>query len=171
MTKTPEQIRTIIEGWIKITNAKLEDITKDEQAKQSQLEWIYRINGMMAVYMLKNRSDRITFDIPIHFATEHRKATSNLPDVEFLNFIINIVEPLAMSDIAVRFQQNQKEIQSINLQAYVDTESLEREKFYKTWDKIRVFRDIIIKKFQAKFGVKGLTDVSTTGSSSGSIYG
>lgn len=170
MTKTPEQIKTMVEDWIKITNAKLEDITKDEQAKQPQFEWIYRINGMMAVYMFKNRLDRITFDIPINFASEHRKATSDLPDTEFLNFIINIVEPLAISDIAVRFKQNQKEIQSINLQAYVDTESLEREKFYKIWDKISIFRDIIIKKVQAKFGVKGMTDVSTTGSS-GSIYG
>jgi len=169
--KTPQQIKNIIEEWIKITNAKFEDITQSEKPKQPRLEWIFKINNVMVAYMMEGRSDRITIESSIQFAEEHQKAVSELPDKKFLEFIIEITEPLISAEITPVFEQKQKQVKKISIQSYIDTELLEREKFYRIWDKISGFRELTIKKVQAKFGVKGMTTDSASSSSSDIIYG
>lgn len=171
MTKTPSQVKNIVEDWIKITNAKFQDITQEEKPKQPRLEWIFKVNEMMAMYMIDNRHDRVTFDVPINFAEEHQKATSKMADKDFLEFLTDILEPLTIAGISAKFQQNEKEIRQISLQIYVDTESLEREKFFRRWDRIVAFREIIIKKVQTKLGVSGMTGSANYESSEKGIYG
>jgi len=170
MTKTSSQIKNIVEDWIKITNAKFQDITKEEKPKEPRLEWIFKVNNMMGVYMIDGRLDRVTFDLPINFAKEHQTATSKMADKEFLQFLIEIVEPLTVAGVNVKFQQNQKEIKQITLQNYIDTESLEREKFFHIWDQLVGFREIIIKRVQEKFGIKGISTDTESSSSSGTMY-
>ena len=171
MTKTPVQVKNIIEEWIKITTAKFSDITQEEKPKQPRLEWIFKVNESMVVYMIDNRPDRVTLEIPINFALEHQKGTSKLSDKEFLEFLTSILEPLTIAGVSARFQQNEKEIKQINLQIYIDTESLEREKFFLRWDKISAFREIVIKKVQARLGVSGMTGSSNYEGSQKGIYG
>ena len=171
MTKTPEQIKNIVEDWIKTTNAKFEDITQSEKAKQPRLEWVYKINNKIIVFMIEGRTDRVSIESPIVFAEEHQKATSELSDKDFLKFLINLLEPIYMAGLNPNILQDKKIIKSVLIQSYIDTESLEREKFYRIWDKIVGFREVIIKKVQVEFGVKGLSTDSVPSSSSETIYG
>jgi len=171
MTKTSSQIKNIVEDWIKITNAKFQDITREEKLREPRLEWIFKVNNMMGVYMIEGRSDRVTFDVPINFADEHKVATSKMADKEFLQFLIEIIEPLTVAGVNVKLQQNQKEVKQITLQNYIDTELLEREKFFRIWDQLVGFREIIVKKVQVKFGVKGISKDSDVSSSNKPFYG
>ena len=113
MTKTSSELKKIVEDWIKITNAKFQDITQEEKRKEPRLEWIFKVNNMMGVYMIDGRSDRVTFDLPINFAKEHQVATSKMADKEFLRFLIEIIEPLTVAGINVKLQLNQKDIKQI----------------------------------------------------------
>jgi len=171
MTRSFEQLRNIVEDWIKITNAQFMDITEEEKKKQPRLEWVFKINNVMIVYMIQGRLDRINLQSPIDFASEHRKETSALGDREFIQFLVGILEPLTIAGISTKFLQKNKEIQQISIQSYIDTELLQREKFFQKWDQIAAFRDIIIKKVQAKFGVKGMESSPDSSSSDKTIYG
>jgi len=170
MTKSFEQLRNMVEDWIKITDAKFVDITEEEKKKQPKLEWIFRINEILVIYMLTERLDRISIQTPINFAVEHQKQTATMGDKEFLQFSVDMFEPLAIAGITPHVLQNQKEIKQISLQSYIDTESLEREKFFLRWDQITAFRQIIIKKVQAKFGVGVMGDPNDLSSSDTTIY-
>ena len=168
--KTPQQIKNMIEDWIKITNAKFEDITQSEKPKQPRLEWAFKISNNLIVFMIEGRSDRVAIESPIGFAEEHQKATSELADKDFLKFVINLIEPIYIAGLNPIIVQDKKMIKKISIQSYLDTEVLEREKFYRIWDKIAGFREIIIKKVQVEFGVRGIVTDSTS-SSSETMYG
>ena len=170
MTKTPLQIKNIVEDWIKTTGANYEDITQREKQKQPKLEWVYHINKKIIVYMIQGRADRISIESPISFAPEHQTATSELPDKDFIKFLIYILEPLYMAGLNPNILQDKKIIKNISIQSYVDTLSLEREKFYRIWDKISGFREVIIKKVQVELGVKGMSTDTESSSSSGTMY-
>jgi len=169
MTKTFSQLKNIVEDWIKTTNAKFEDITQTEKPKQPRLEWAYKINNQIIVFMVEGREDRINIQTPIGFAPEHQKATSKLSDKDFIKFLIHLIEPLYMAGLNVNILQDNKIIKEVSIQSYLDTESLEREKFYRIWDKIVGFREVIIKKVQVEFGVKGMSADSES-SDSGIMY-
>jgi len=169
--KTFQQIKNIVEEWIKITNAQFEDITQSEKPKQPRLEWAYKIGKDIVVYMIEGRMDRITIETPISFAPEHQKASSELSDKDFLKFLINLLEPLYIAGFIPNVVQDQKTIKQVSIQSYMDTESLEREKFYRIWDKIAGLRQMTIKKVQIEFGIKGRMIDSTPSSSSESMYG
>jgi len=169
--KTSQQIKNIVEDWIKITNAKFEDITQSQKPKQPRLEWAFKISNNIFVFMMQGRSDRVAIESPIGFAKEHQKATSELADKDFLKFLIDLLEPIYMAGLNPIIVQDNKIIKNVSIQSFLDTEALEREKFYHIWDKIAGFREITIKKVQVKFGVKGMTTDSTSSSSSETIYG
>jgi hypothetical protein len=161
MDRTFPQLKNIVEDWIKIVGLSFQDITEEEKPKNKQLEWILKISDIIFVFMVTGRIDRITIQSPIRFAEQHQNATSQLNDIEFLKFILAINEPLIIAGLTPIYEQNQKTIKAITIQSYLDTESLQREQFYKEWDKIAGFYDIIIKKVQAKFGVTGLSTTSS----------
>jgi len=171
MTKTFSQIKNIVEDWIKITNAKFEDITQSEKPKQPRLEWAFKINDNLIVFMMEGRTDRVAIESPIGFAPEHQKASSELADKDFLKFLINLLEPIYMADLNPIILQDKKTIKRISIQSFLDTESLEREKFYRIWDKIAGLREITIKKVQIEFGVRGMMTDSVSSSSSETMYG
>ena len=53
----------------------------------------------------------------------------------------------------------------------MDTDSLEREKFFQKWDQIAAFKEIVVKKVQAKFGGGAQDASSSTSGSDPPIYG
>jgi len=171
MTKTPEQIKDIVEGWIKITNAEFEDITQSEKSKQPRLQWAYKIGKDLIIFMMEGRDDRFTIESPIPFAPEHQKASSELSDKDFFKFLIYLLEPIYLADLVPIVLQENKTIKNVSIQSYIDTDSpLEREKFFRIWDKVLGIRQLTIKKVQIEFGVKGLMADTKSSSSSETMY-
>lgn len=171
MSKTPDEIKKIIEEWIKITGVKYDDITLSQSPNQPNLEWALKFADFIIIYMIKGRPDRIVMDCPIGFAEEHRIATSQMEDIEFLKFANEINQLLLTADLSVNYDQDQKMIKQITIQSYIDTESLMREKFYRMLDKIGGFKGVIVQKVQIKFGIKGQLTNLDQSSSKKHFYG
>ena len=171
MNKSPQEIKQMIEQWVKITNAHFEDITTQEKPKQPRLEWIFKINNFMAVYMMEGRSDRVSFSAPINFAPIHQDALLNLSDKDFLEFLVAIIEPLAIAGITPQLIQNNKEIKQISLENYIDTETLSRDKFFRIWDQLSTFKELVIKKVQLKLDPSSINNASNSFNSENQFYG
>lgn len=168
MVKTPEQIKNIVEDWIKITGIKYEDITQKQN--EPGLKWIFQVKPSLVIYMTK-RQDRVNIETQINFASEHQEATSNMSDKDFLEFINDISEHLLLADLQPVYKQNQKRIESMKIIVYMDVESLSRGHFFKMWDKVTGFNKITVNKVQIKFGIKGNFDLSSSDSTKAGPYG
>ncbi|GEM_PF-3959526 len=167
MMKTPDQIKNIVEDWIKITGIKYQEITHQEN--QDKLEWALHVKPTLIIYMTK-RKDRVILESQLNFASEHQESTENMSDKDFLEFTNNINEYLVIAGIQPVYKQKQKRIEAMKITGYVDIESLTRDSFYKTWDKVSAFHQIVINKIQIKFGIKGTFNPSS-GSVNAGPYG
>ncbi|MCE9652635.1 MAG: hypothetical protein K8Q89_06225 [Nitrosarchaeum sp.] len=168
MNKTPDQIKNIVEDWIKIVGKPYEDVTK----KDPNFGFGFKM-GDIVIYSMKNRADRVTVETFFGFASEHKTATANLGDKEWQEFAVSIGEPLSLANLSLiigQEQSNPKQINHMFINGYVDVESMNREKFFRVWDAVANFRQITIKKIQIKFGVKGAME-SGSNTSSPSMYG
>lgn len=168
MIKTPEQIKNIIEEWIQIIGKPYENIT----ATNPNVIFGFKFGNIM-IYLLKNRTDRVTIETMIGFASEHKEATTKLGDQEWQKFIVKIIEPLTMTGLGTVLGQepnNPKQINNLTIQGYVDTDSMTRWDFFKEWDAVANFRELVIKKIQIEFGVKSKINDDQNSSSNNTMY-
>lgn len=168
MVKTPEQVKNIIEDWVQLIGKSYENVTSINPNASFGFKF-----GDTLIYSLKTRPDRVTIETIIGFAPEHKEATAKLKDKEFQELIVKLIEPLAIARLGVNFGQdknNPKQINHLGIQGYIDTDSMDRNNFFKEWDAVANFRQIIIKKIQIEFGVKGKIDNISTPSSDDTIY-
>ncbi len=168
MVKTPDQVKNIVEEWLQVIGKPYENITSTNQHASFGFKF-----GDTMFYSLKNRPDRVTIETIIGFAPEHKEATAKLEDKEFQELLVNLTEPVVMARLGVNIgleQNKPKQINHIAIQGYVDTNSMDRNDFFKEWDAVASFRQLIIKKIQIQFGVKGNIDNTSTSSSDNTIY-
>jgi len=168
MVKTSDQVKNIVEEWLQVMSKPYENIT----ATNPNTSFGFKF-GDTIIYSLKNRPDRVTIETIIGFAKEHKEATAKLGDKEWQEFLVKIIEPLTIARLGVvlgQEQNNQKQINNLSIQGYVDTDSMNRHDFFKEWDAVASFRQIVIKKIQIEFGVKGKMDNISNSSSDNTIY-
>ena len=168
MVKTPDQVKNIVEEWLQVIGKPYENITSTNPNASFGFKF-----GDVMIYSLQNRPDRVTIETIIGFATEHKEATAKLEDKKWQEFIVKLIEPLAMARLGFNLGQeknNPKQINHIAIQGYVDTDSMDRNNFFKEWDAVANFRQLVIKKIQIQFGVKGKMDNTSTSSSDETIY-
>ncbi len=162
--KTPGQIKNIVEDWIKITGREFKEVK--QQQNQEKLEWAILVKPTLIIYMTK-RQDRVILESQLNFAPEHQEASEKLSNKDYLEFTNSINEHLIIAELQPVYKQKEKRIEAMKITGYVDTESLTRESFYKTWDKVHAFHYIVINKIQIKFGIKGNFDPSSATTSVG----
>ena len=168
MAKTPEEIKNLVEEWLQVIGKPYENITSTNPNAIFGFKF-----GNIMIYSLKNRVDRIIFETIIGFASEHKEATGKLDDKDWQEFMVQLVEPLTIARLGVILGQEKtqpKQINHIVIHGYVDTDSMNRGDFFKEWDAVAGFREIIIKKIQIKFGVKGKLTSDPTSSSDNTMY-
>lgn len=164
MANTPEQIKSIVEGWIKTVGKSYKDIT--QQQNNPDLAFVFTIANLV-IYMMNNRQDRVVIETQLNFAHEHQEGTANLNDTDFIKLILEITEPLSLAQLTCIFgqdKQNPKQINKITINGWIDTDSLNRSDFYKVWDRVSSFNEITIKKIQCRFGVRGVLNTSSNSS-------
>ncbi len=168
MVKTPEQVKNIVEEWLQVIGEPYENITSTNPDTNFGFKF-----GDIMIYSLKNRSDRVTIETTVDFAQEHKEATAKLGDKEWEEFIVKLIEPLAIARLGINLgqdQNNKKQINHFVIHGYIDINSMNRIDFFKEWDAVSSFRQIVIKKIQIEFGVKGKMDNTSTSSSDNTIY-
>lgn len=166
--KTPEQIKNIVEDWIKIVDIKY----KDESIKNPNVEFLFMIGNNITCYLLKNRHDRISIEVGFNISPEHREKMAEFSIPEGFEFLNDIETHVYTSGLIVLWnaQKEEKIPTALRIQGYLDVENITREKFYKTWDKVNGIGNVSLRKFQIRFGSGG-TNTMTSTSTSQTPYG
>ncbi len=168
MTKTPDQLKNMVEDYIKITGVKYQDTTTLIQQKVPQIQWQFVIAPGLHVSKHESRDDRITFVYGIGIAPEHKedfkKFLENEPE-----FINSLFELSILQDCSARVVSEENQAKGIEISTYLDVDELNRPNFYKTWDRVNSLSNHLIRKIQMKINPK--TKPTDTGTSTQSPYG
>ncbi len=73
MTKTSEQMKTLVEDFIKVTNINYEDKTEKVRERSKMIEWQFLVGTNVIVSKNVNRTYRIHLNVNMRFPPEDSK--------------------------------------------------------------------------------------------------
>jgi len=140
--KTSNQIKNMVEDYIKLTTVKYQDSTALVQKQSPTVEWQFIIGKALHITKMKNRDDRIIFSYGVGIAPQHKDAFKNL-DPEFLN---GLNETIILQDCTPKWINENNEIKGVEISSYIDVEEFNRPNFFKTWDRVNSLGNHILRK-------------------------
>jgi len=135
MTKNSEEMKKIVEDYIKITNIKYEDQTEKVREKSKIVEWQFHIGANVIVSKNVNRDDRIQVNVNMRFPPEDAKLLV-LKNPSFSKAIIEISEICTTCGVGHQWMKDKDGIIGLVIFSHVDEQILDRASFHNTWDNV-----------------------------------
>jgi len=170
MTKTSDQMKTLVEDFIKITNIIYEDQTEKVREKSNIIEWQFHVGSNVIVSKNANRPDRIHINVNMRFPPEDAKLLV-MKNPSFSKAIMEISEICTICGIGHQWMKDKENIIGLALFSHVDEQILDRVSFHNTWDNVaRVSGHVqkILRSNFSGFSSSGNTTDETIGKS---MYG
>ena len=70
MTKTPQEMKDLVEEFIKVTNIKYEDQTEKIKEKSQIIDWQFHVGSNIIVSKNTNREDRVHVNVNMRFPSQ-----------------------------------------------------------------------------------------------------
>ncbi len=135
MVKTSEQMKTLVEDFIKITNINYEDQTEKVREKSKIIEWQFRVGTNVIVSKNENRVDRVHLNVNMRFPPEDSKLLI-IKNPSFSKAIMEISEICTTCGVGHQWIKNDKTIVGLAIFSHVDEEVLDRVTFHSVWDNV-----------------------------------
>ena len=135
MIKTSEEMKTLVEDFIKITNINYEDQTEKIREKSKLVEWQFRVGTNVIISKNANRADRIHLNVNMRFPPEDSKLLI-IKNPSFSKAIMGISEVCTTCGIGHQWIKSDETIVGLAIFSHVDEESLDRVTFHNVWDNV-----------------------------------
>ncbi len=135
MTKTSEEMKTLVEDFIKITNINYEDQTEKVREKSKMIEWQFRVGTNVIISKNTNRADRIHLNVNMRFPPEDSKLLI-IKNPSFSKAIMGISEICTTCGIGHQWIKSGEVIVGLAIFSHVDEENLDRVTFHNVWDNV-----------------------------------
>lgn len=135
MIKTSEEMKTLVEDFIKITNINYEDQTEKVREKSKLVEWQFRVGTNVIISKNANRADRIHLNVNMRFPPEDSKLLI-IKNPSFSKAIMGISEICTTCGIGHQWIKSDETIVGLAIFSHVDEESLDRVTFHSVWDNV-----------------------------------
>ena len=168
MVKTPDQLKNIVEDYIKTTGVKYQETTVQAQQQVSDIEWQFVIGKGLHITKQKSRDDRIIFHYGIGISPQHKEEFKKILENE-PEFINSLFELAILQECSARMISEGNEPKGIEISSYIDVEELNRPNFFKEWDLVNALTNHLVRKIQIKINPK--SKPSDVGTSTQSMYG
>ncbi len=148
-----DEIRTQVEEWINTVGTQMQNLTEQNRNLIPNLDFLYQV-GVVVFSLLTNRLDRVNVFAQVGLSPEHQEAISHLQGVELGKFMEEIITPAHFVGLSLSFlpdQQNPNRVSMIKIWGWIDTESMNREQFFKLWDKVAHLEHDTIRRIQNQF--------------------
>ena len=135
MTKTSEEMKTLVEDFIKITNINYEDQTEKVREKSRMIEWQFHVGSNIIVSKNANRIDRIHINVNMRFPPEDSKLLV-MKNISFSKAIMEISEICTICGIGHQWMKDKENVVGLALFSHVDEQILDRISFHNAWDNV-----------------------------------
>ncbi|MCJ8307381.1 MAG: hypothetical protein HRU07_10070 [Nitrosopumilus sp.] len=135
MIKTSEEMKTLVEDFIKITNINYEDQTEKVREKSKLVEWQFRVGTNVIISKNANRADRIHLNVNMRFPPEDSKLLI-IKNPSFSKAIMGISEVCTTCGVGHQWIKSDETIVGLAIFSHVDEKSLDRVTFHNVWDNV-----------------------------------
>lgn len=170
MVKTSDQLKNIVEDYIKTTGVQYEDTTTQTQKLDPKIQWQFVAGKSINIRKLSNRDDRINLDYGIRLSPEHIEKAKKLGDQDWGAFLGTLNELILLQGLTYRYMIKDKVVEGLLISGYVDVEELNRPNLFKVWDTLASTGSHILNKISVKLNL-GTTPTGVSGTSTHGIYG
>ena len=135
MTKTSEEMKTLVESFIKITNINYEDQTKKIREKSKMIEWQFHVGTNVIVSKNANRTDRVHLNVNMRFPIKDSELLV-IKNPSFSKTIMEISEICTICGVGHQWVKENGNIRGLAIFTHVDEEDLNRISFHNAWDNV-----------------------------------
>lgn len=170
MTKTSEEMKEMIEDFIKITNIKYEDQTEKIKEKSKIIDWQFHIGTNVIVSKNANREDRIHLNVNMRFPTQDAKLLV-MKNPSFAKAIMEISEICTICGVGHQWIKDNENIVGLAIFSHVDEQNLNRVSFHNVWDSVARVSGHVQKILRSNFSGFSAQNSSTDQTVDKSMYG
>ena len=170
MTKTSEQMKDLVEEYIKVTNINYEDQTEKIQEKSKIIDWQFHVGANVIINKNINRMDRIHVNVNMRFPSQDSKLLV-MKNPSFSKAIMEISEICTICHVGHQWIKEGENIAGLAIFSHVDEEILDRVSFHNTWDNVARVSGHIQKILRSNFSGFSTQGNTTDATIDKSMYG
>ncbi len=170
MAKTTEQMKLLVEDFIKITNINYEDQTEKIREKSKIVDWQFHVGTNVIVSKNTNREDRIHVNVNMRFPSQDAKLLV-IKNPSFSKAIMEISEICTICKVGHQWIKNGEEISGLAIFSHVDEEDLSRVAFHSAWDNVARVSGHVQKILRSNFSGFSAQNSSVDQTIDKSMYG
>ncbi len=170
MIKTSEEMKTLVEDFIKITNINYEDQTEKVREKNKMVEWQFRVGTNVIVSKNVNKADRIHLNVNMRFPPEDSKLLV-IKNPSFSRAVMDISEVCTTCGIGHQWVKNNEVIIGLAIFSHVDEQILDRVTFHNVWDNVSRVSGHVQKILRSNFSSFSSQNISSDETIDKSMYG
>ncbi len=172
MTKTPQEMKELVEKFIKVTNINYEDQTKKIKEKSHIIDWQFHVGSNVIISKNANRKDRIHINVNMRFPPQDAKLLV-MKNPSFSKAIMEISEICAVCKVGHQWIKDEENmlVAGLAIFSHVDERSLDRVSFHNTWDNVARVSGHVQKILRSNFSGFSAQNNTTDTTINKSMYG
>ncbi len=170
MSKTSQEIKSIVEDFIRVTNIKYEDQTEKVREKSKVIDWQFHVGTNVIVSKNANRKDRIHVNVNMRFPPEDAKLLV-IKNPSFSKAVMEISEICTICGIGHQWIKSNEDIAGLAIFSHVDEQGLDRITFHNTWDNVARVSGHVQKILRSNFSGFSAQSNTTDATMDKSMYG
>lgn len=135
MAKTSDEMKSLVEEFIKATGINFEDQTEKVREKSKLIEWQFHVGTNVIVSKNANRTDRIHLNVNMQFPPQDSKLL-NVSNPAFSKAVMEISEVCTICGVGHQWVKDKDNIAGLAIFSHVDEQVLDRVTFHDTWDNV-----------------------------------
>ena len=170
MAKTSQEMKELVEEFIKVTNINYEDQTDKIKEKSKIIDWQFHVGANVIISKNANRSDRVHVNVNMRFPPQDAKLLV-MKNQSFSKAIMEISEICTVCDVGHQWIKDGENIAGLAIFSHVDEQSLDRTSFHNTWDNVARVSGHVQKILRSNFSEFSTQNNTTDATIDKSMYG
>ncbi len=151
MSKTSQEIKDLVEGFIKVTNINYQDQTEKIREKSKVIDWQFRVGVNVLISKNANREDRIHVNVNMRFPPQDSELLV-MKNPSFSKTIMEISEICTICNVGHQWiKDGENVVAGLAIFSHVDEQVLDRVSFHNTWDSVARVSSHVQKILRANF--------------------
>ncbi|MBT8243592.1 MAG: hypothetical protein HKP26_07480 [Nitrosopumilus sp.] len=170
MAKTAQEMKNLVEEYIKVTNIKYEDQSEKIREKTKVIDWQFHVGTNVIVSKNTNRTDRIHVNVNMRFPPQDAKLLV-MKNPSFSKAIMEISEICTTCNVGHQWIKEGETIAGLAIFSHVDEQVLDRVSFHNTWDNVARVSGHVQKILRSNFSGLSAQNNTTDATIDKSMYG